>query len=74
MRGQQVQNLLMEHRQAPLGRHARARLDHAAVERREPPGAPRDHAVAGVGEAGIDAEDHHPAGILRGGSDASIPG
>ena len=74
VRGEQVENPLMQHRQAPLGRDARARLDHAAVERGEPPGAPGDDAVAGVGEAGIDAEDDHPAGILRGGSDASIPG
>ena len=65
-----VVHALVEHGETALRRHARARLDHAAVERREPPGAARDDAVAGVGEAGIYAEDHHPTGILRAGSDA----
>ena len=36
-----------------------ARLDHAAVERDEPRAVARHHAVAGVGGAGIDAEDDH---------------
>ena len=46
-------------RQAPLGREFRGGRDHAAVQRHEPAAAPRDDAVAGVGEAGIDAEDDH---------------
>jgi diguanylate cyclase (GGDEF)-like protein len=67
---EQVRHPLVQDGQAPLGRHARARLDHAAVERGEPPGPAHDDAVTGVRQAGIDAEDHHPAGILRVGSDA----
>ena len=34
-------------------------LDHAAVERDQPPAVVRDDAVAGVGDAGVDAEDDH---------------
>ena len=47
-----------------------ARLDHAAVERGERAPAREHHAVAGVGGAGIDAEDDHHRRILRAGADA----
>ena len=60
--------------QARAGVRARRGLDHAAVERDQPAALVRDHAVAGVGDAGVDAEDDHVhAGILRGGPDA-FPG
>ena len=51
-------------RRAPGGRPAR-RLDHAAVERDQAPAALRDDAEAGVGDAGVDAEDDHAEVILR---------
>src|SRR6185503_20966561 len=37
-------------------------FDDAAVEREQPPALLRDDAVAGVGHAGIDAEDDHVHG------------
>ena len=43
----------------PLRRQAGGRLDHAAVERDEPPAAAGDDAVAGVGEARVYAEHDH---------------
>jgi hypothetical protein len=45
--------------QAPLGREPRARGDHATVQRQQPPVAALDHAVAGAGEARVDAENDH---------------
>ena len=42
-----------------LERLARARLDHAAVERGEPRPVREHHAVARVRGAGVDAEDDH---------------
>jgi hypothetical protein len=33
---------------------------------------PNDDSEAAVGQAGIDAEDHHRSVILRGGPDASL--
>jgi hypothetical protein len=56
---QQLVDLGEQRGEAALERHARARGDHAAVERDEAHAAPRHHAVAGVREAGIDAEDGH---------------
>ena len=53
----------------PIG-SARGRLDHATVERDQPPAAAGHHAVARVGGAGIDAEDDHAAGFSAPGPDA----
>ena len=54
---------------APRASSARG-LDHAAVERDQAPAAARDDAVAGVRQAGVDAEDDHERVILRPRSDA----
>jgi len=59
--------------QALLVGGGRPGRDDAAVERTETPAAPRDHAIAGVRDAGVDAEDHHPNVILRSAPDASRP-
>ena len=54
-----------------LGRRvARRGVDDAAVERDQAPAALRDDAVAGRGQAGVDAEDDHCRGILRTAPDA----
>ena len=55
-------------RAAGVGR--RRGLDHAAVERHQPPALARDDAVARVGGARIDAEDDH----LHGGDSARAAG
>ncbi len=59
VRGDQLLDLVVDVRQSPLARQRGRRLDHTAVERHEPAVAASDHAVAGVGEPGIDAEDDH---------------
>jgi hypothetical protein len=46
--------------------------DDPAVGGDEPMATPNDDSKAAVGEAGIDAEDHHRTVILRGGPDASL--
>jgi len=58
--GDQLVDLLVDVGQASLVRGAGMRLDHAAVERGETtPAVPLHDAVAGVGQAGVDAEDDH---------------
>ena len=57
--GDQLLDLGVDVGQAPLASQFGRRLDHAAVERHEPPVAARDHAVAGAGQPWIDAEDDH---------------
>ncbi len=55
----QVHDLLVDLREAALGRSVGARLDDAAVQRDEATAASANDAEAGVGEAGVDAEDDH---------------
>ena len=60
--------------QPPLVREARRAS--RSRRRRAPPARPsraRDHAVAGVGQAGVDAEDDHAGVILRPAPDACLP-
>ena len=62
----------MNIREASLLWRLRGGLYHAAVERGEFPPPARDDAVAGVGEAGINAENDHRHVILRWLPDACI--
>jgi HD-GYP domain-containing protein (c-di-GMP phosphodiesterase class II) len=63
----------MQHRQPALRRQAGRRRDDAPVGGDQPMATARDDAEAAVGQAGIDAEDDHRNGILRGRSDAFPP-
>jgi hypothetical protein len=58
--------------QPALGRQAGGGGDDPAVGGHEPMATPNDDSEAAVGQAGIDAEDHHRSVILRGGPDASL--
>ena len=55
----QVADARVDVRQPALERHASARLDHAAVERRQRAPAHEHHAIARMRGAGIDAEHNH---------------
>ena len=59
VRGEELLDRLMDIGQAPLLGSAGRRLDHAAVERHKAALPARDDAIAGVGQAGIYAEDDH---------------
>ena len=64
----QVADARVDAREPALERLVGAGPDHAAVERRELLPAREDHPKAGMGGAGIDAEDdHHPSDSARGG-------
>ena len=56
---EELADAAVDRREADLRRGLRARRDDAAVEGVEAAAAPFDDAVAGVGDAGIDAEDDH---------------
>jgi diguanylate cyclase (GGDEF)-like protein/putative nucleotidyltransferase with HDIG domain len=68
---EQLTEARVERRQPALGREPGRGRDDAAVERNQPIPTANDDAEAAICEAGIDAEDDHPDGILRGPSDAS---
>ncbi len=69
--GQQLGHARVQGGEAQRWGDARAGPDDPAVQRGEPPAAARHHAVARVGQAGIDAEDLHADWILRPAPDAS---
>lgn len=56
-------NLGVDVDQPPLLGRAGRGLDHAAIQRNEPPATTGDDAVAGAGQAGINAEDNHVQGF-----------
>jgi hypothetical protein len=62
----------VERGQAALGSEPRRGGDDPAVGGHEAMATANDDAVAAAGQAGIDAEDDHRPGILRGEPDASL--
>jgi diguanylate cyclase (GGDEF)-like protein len=62
---EQLAQARVQRRQAALGRQPGRRPDDAAVDGDQPIPTANDDAEAAIGEAGIDAEDHHPNSILR---------
>ena len=69
---EQVAQARVQRRQPALRGQPGGGGDDPAVGGDEPMATPNDDAEAAVGEAGIDAEDHHRTVILRGGPDASL--
>ena len=66
----EVAQTCVQRGQPALGGQPGGGGDDPAVGGDEPMATPNDDSKAAVGEAGIDAEDHHRTVILRGGPDA----